>query len=128
VFPDHAYPFASLLNVIALHIGDVPSGVRDEALVVVTAVENGLATPGHVDRRRLLTGLTVSVGAVLHGAAIRPLTCVAATGSRLRPCIVRRAGSPPLPSPDLLRGCRVRAEPARSVGVCYRSGTVPPSV
>ena len=61
MFPDHAYPFASLLNVIALHIGDVPSGVRDEALVVVTAVENGLATPGHVDRRRLLTGLTVSV-------------------------------------------------------------------
>jgi hypothetical protein len=45
VFPDHAYPFASLLNVIALHIADVPSGVRDEALVVVTAVENGLATP-----------------------------------------------------------------------------------
>jgi len=45
VFPDHAYPFATLLNVIALHIRDVPSGVRDEALVVVTAVESGLATP-----------------------------------------------------------------------------------
>jgi len=45
VFPDHGYPFATLLNVSALHIRDVPAGVRDEALVVVTAVKNGLATP-----------------------------------------------------------------------------------
>jgi hypothetical protein len=45
VFPDHAYPFATLLNVIALQIRDVPPGVRGDALVVATAVENGLATP-----------------------------------------------------------------------------------
>jgi hypothetical protein len=33
VFPDHAYPFATLLNV---HIRDVPPGVRADALVVAT--------------------------------------------------------------------------------------------
>ncbi|MDT7590255.1 MAG: hypothetical protein QOE32_7805 [Pseudonocardiales bacterium] len=45
VFPDHAYPFATLLNVVALQVSDVPPGVRVEALVVVAAVDKGLATP-----------------------------------------------------------------------------------
>jgi hypothetical protein len=45
VFPDHANPFATLLNLIALHIRDVPPAVRAEALVVVAPVEKGLATP-----------------------------------------------------------------------------------
>ncbi|WP_445189507.1 hypothetical protein ACTXG6_21060 [Pseudonocardia sp. Cha107L01] len=43
--PRSRHPFATLLNVIALHIRDVPPGVRAEALVVATVVENGLATP-----------------------------------------------------------------------------------
>jgi len=43
VLPDQAYPFATLLNVIALHVGDVPLGVRDEGPGRGDCGKNGLA-------------------------------------------------------------------------------------
>ena len=50
VFPDRAYPFASLLNAMALELETLPSGVRREGLAVAAAVMEKLADPTKLGR------------------------------------------------------------------------------
>jgi hypothetical protein len=45
VFPDRAYPFASLLNSMSLEVETPPRGVRAEGLAVAAAVMENLADP-----------------------------------------------------------------------------------